>query len=196
MSGHFRFKVSYSFYRLGQVQNARRHLCLHGQWPDPDELQKLQAVERHIRVCTDARMAGDWNNVLREEDAAGAFSPQDAESSLKAIPKLGHYPTSCSQAEFFEILSEAYMFFVRVQVSMALRLFECAVADAEKAELIDPNNKEISMFLHKVRMVSRAHTRSNDHFKSGCYTEACSAYGEGLMLDPTNSVLFCNRAAS
>ncbi|KAF6157586.1 hypothetical protein GIB67_037159 [Kingdonia uniflora] len=225
MIRHFRFTVSYSFYSLGQVQNARRHLCLYGQCPDPDELPKLQAVERHIRVCADARMAADWNNVLREEDAviaAGAFKVvfstclpwfvqlfacraesflklqrlEDAESSLNAIPELGRFPTSCSQTKFFEILSEAYMFFVRVQVAMALELFKSAVVDAEKAELIDPNKKKVSMFLHKMRMVSRAHTRGNDHFKSGCYTEACLAYGEGLMLDPTNSVLFCNRAAS
>ncbi|KAF6156446.1 hypothetical protein GIB67_001489 [Kingdonia uniflora] len=202
--------------RLGQVQNARRHLCRHGQQPDPDELQKLQAVERHIRVCVDARMAGDWSNALREGDAAIAagadFSPQlfacraesflklqrleDAESSLKSVPELGRYPTSCSQAKFFGILSEAYVLFVRAQVAMALGLFESAVVDAEKAELIDSNNKEVSMFLQKVRMVSRTRTRGNDHFKSGRYTEACAAYGEGLMLDPTNSVLFCNRAAS
>ncbi|KAF6134390.1 hypothetical protein GIB67_005782, partial [Kingdonia uniflora] len=60
-------------------------------------------------------IAGDWNNALREEDVAftaGTFSPQlfacraesflklqrleDVESSLKAIPELGRYPTSCS----------------------------------------------------------------------------------------------------
>lgn len=46
-----------------------------------------------------------------------------------------------------------------------------------------------------MRLVARARARGNDLFKSERYTEACSAYGEGLKLDPSNSVLYCNRAA-
>jgi hypothetical protein len=67
-------------HRLGQVENARRHLCIPGVRPDPVELQKLQAVEKHLRKCTDARRINDWKSALREGDAAitaGAdFSPQ------------------------------------------------------------------------------------------------------------------------
>jgi len=43
--------------------------------------------------------------------------------------------------------------------------------------------------------VARARARGNDLFKSERITEACAAYGEGLRLDPSNSVLYCNRAA-
>lgn len=46
-----------------------------------------------------------------------------------------------------------------------------------------------------MRLVARARARGNDLFKSERYTEACSAYGDGLRLDPSNSVLYCNRAA-
>lgn len=43
--------------------------------------------------------------------------------------------------------------------------------------------------------MSRARARGNDLFKSERFTEACSAYGEGLRFDPLNPVLYCNRAA-
>lgn len=46
-----------------------------------------------------------------------------------------------------------------------------------------------------MRLVVRARARGNELFKSDRVTEACSAYGEGLRLDPSNSVLYCNRAA-
>ena len=51
------------------------------------------------------------------------------------------------------------------------------------------------MLLNNVRLVARARARGNDLFKSERVTEACSAYGDGLRLDPSNSVLYCNRAA-
>lgn len=66
--------------RLGQVENARRHLCFPGLQPDASELRKLEVVEKHLKKCTDARRVGDWKSVLREAEsaiAAGAdFSPQ------------------------------------------------------------------------------------------------------------------------
>lgn len=43
--------------------------------------------------------------------------------------------------------------------------------------------------------MGRARARGNDLFKSERYTEACAAYGEGLRLDSSNAVLYCNRAA-
>jgi len=73
--------------------------------------------------------------------------------------------------------------------------FENAVTAAEKASQIDPRNVEVAVLLKNVRMVARARLRGNDLFKSERFTEACSAYGEGLRLDPSNSVLYCNRAA-
>ena len=73
--------------------------------------------------------------------------------------------------------------------------FENAVTAAEKGSQIDPRSVEVAVLLNNVRMVARARMRGNDLFKSERYTEACSAYGEGLRLDPSNSVLYCNRAA-
>ncbi|KAI9085902.1 hypothetical protein K1719_031979 [Acacia pycnantha] len=203
------------FLRLGRVENARKHLFCPGLPPDPSELQKLQLVEKHFGKCTDSRKIGDWKSVLREIDAAissGADScPEllmcraeallklhqvdDAESSLLNNPKLEPYTNSSSQARFFGILSEAYSFFVRAQIEMALGRFKNAVTAAEKAGQIDPRNIEVTVLLKNVRMVARARAHGNDLFKSERFTEACSAYGEGLRLDPSNSVLYCNRAA-
>ncbi|PIA34108.1 hypothetical protein AQUCO_03900190v1 [Aquilegia coerulea] len=201
--------------RLGQVDNARRHLSFPGQSPDQAELQKLQAIELHLNRCTNARKIGDWKSALREGDAAiasGADSSpqllacraeallklhhlQDADSVLANIPKLESVSPSCSQSKFFGMLLESYIYFVRAQVEMALGRFENAVASAEKAGQLDPRNIEVSMTLNNVRLVAKARARGNDFFKLGRFAEACSAYGEGLKFDPSNSVLYCNRAA-
>ncbi|XP_023524644.1 TPR repeat-containing thioredoxin TTL1-like [Cucurbita pepo subsp. pepo] len=203
------------FRRLGHVENARKHLCFPGVQPDPSELLRLQAVERHISKCRDARRLKDWRSVLKEADAAIAggadSSPQlfmskveallklhqieDAESSLLSIPKLHPSINTCLQMKFFGMISEAYSHFIHAQIEMALGRFENAVTAAEKAAQIDPRNVEVAMLLSNVRLVARARTRGNDLFKSERYTEACSAYGEGLKLDHSNSVLYCNRAA-
>ncbi|PPD81638.1 hypothetical protein GOBAR_DD21441 [Gossypium barbadense] len=129
-----------SIVTVGQVENARKHLCLLGQPQDRTELQKLQAVEKHLCKCTDARRIRDWKSALRETDAAIAsgadFSPHlfmcrveallklhqldDAESSLSVVPKLEPCTNSCSQTKFFGMFSEAYLFFVQAQIEMAL----------------------------------------------------------------------------
>ncbi|CAK9134130.1 unnamed protein product [Ilex paraguariensis] len=203
------------FLSLGQVENARRHLCFPGHQPDPVELQKLQAIEKHLSKCTDARRVGDWENALREDDAAiasgASTSPQlfacraeallklhqldDAVLRLSTLPKFEPSTPSYSRAKFFGMLSEAYIFFVHAQIEMALGRFEEALTAVEKAGQIDPRNVEVLVLLNNVRLVGRARARGNDLFKSERFTEACSAYGEGLRLDSTNSVLYCNRAA-
>ncbi|ESW05193.1 hypothetical protein PHAVU_011G160000 [Phaseolus vulgaris] len=203
------------FLRLGQVEDARKHLCYPGLHPDPAELQKLQIVEKHINKCGDVRRIRDWNSVLREVDAAVAAGADscvqlfmcraeallklhqmdDAELCLSWIPKSEPHPSSLAQARFFGMFSEAYCYFVRAQIEMAFGRFENAVTAAEKASQIDPRNVEVAVLLKNVRMVARARLRGNDLFKSERFTEACSAYGEGLRLDPSNSVLYCNRAA-
>lgn len=201
--------------RLGQVEAARKHLFYAGYQPEATELHKLQAVEKHLNKCSDARKIGDWKSVLREGDAAIAagadYSPQlfscRAESLLKLqqlddiativsnIPKIEPSPNCCSHSKFFGMLSEAYVFYVRAQFEMAFGRFENAVTCAEKAGKIDPRNVEVAKLLNNVRQVARARACGNDLFKSERFTEACAAYGEGLKLDPSNSVLYCNRAA-
>ncbi|KAE9585148.1 hypothetical protein Lal_00017825 [Lupinus albus] len=203
------------FLRLGQVENARKHLGHPGLQPDPSQMQKFQIVEKHISKCADVRRVGDWRSVLREVDAAiaaGADScPQlfmcraeallklhqidDAESILSQSLKSERHTSPSSEARFFGMISDAYSYFIRAQIELALGRFENAVTAAEKASQIDSRNVEVAVLLNNVRMVARARVHGNNLFKSERFTEACSAYGEGLKLDPSNSVLYCNRAA-
>ncbi|PIA57782.1 hypothetical protein AQUCO_00500005v1 [Aquilegia coerulea] len=201
--------------RLGQVGNARQHLCFPGKQPDPRELENLQLLEKHLSRCSDFRRTREWKSALKEADAAIAAgadsSPQlfacraeallklhqlvDADYGLSSIPKVEPYPLSCARTKFFGMLSEAYVFFVRAEVETALGRFGNAVTAAEEAGKIDPLNIEIAMMLNNVRLVKSARDRGNGLFNSEKYIEAASAYGEGLKLDNTNSVLYCNRAA-
>ncbi|KAL1537710.1 TPR repeat-containing thioredoxin TTL1-like [Salvia divinorum] len=200
---------------LGHIENARKHICFIGHQPDPVEMQKLQSVEKHMSKCTTARRGGDWRSMLREVEAAIASgadaSPQlcscraeallklhqleDAFLALPSIPKSGPSAHLHSQSKIFGMLFEAYLYYVRSQIELAKGRFESAVTAIEKAGQIDPRNVEIAALLSNVRVVGRARARGNDLFKSERFTEACSAYGEGLKHDPSNSVLYCNRAA-
>ncbi|XP_073029057.1 TPR repeat-containing thioredoxin TTL1-like isoform X3 [Primulina eburnea] len=200
---------------LGQVENAQKQFCFPGHQPDPIEVQKLQSVEKHLIKCTDSRRVGDWRSTLREVDAAivsGAdASPQlcacRAESLLKlhqlddaflALPNISKSELrtiSQFQSKIFGMPFEAYLFFVRTQIELARGRFDSALATIEQARQIDPQNAEISILLDNVRLVGRARIRGNDLFRTERFTEACSAYGEGLRLDPLNPVLYCNRAA-
>lgn len=67
---------------MGQVENARKHLCYPGMQPEPSEMQRLQVVEKHISKCGDVRRVGDWKSVLREVDAAVAAG---ADSSYQVL---------------------------------------------------------------------------------------------------------------
>ncbi|XP_022862801.1 TPR repeat-containing thioredoxin TTL1-like [Olea europaea var. sylvestris] len=203
------------FINLGQVENARKHLCFPGHQPEPIELLRLQTVEKHLSRCTDSRSVGDWRCTLREVDAAIASgadaSPQlcacraeallklhqlnDAYLALSNIPELESHTTYPSQLKVFGMHPEAYLFFVQAQIELSMGKFEKALAAIEKAGQIDCLNVEVSVMLNNMTLVGRARTNGNDLFISERYTEACSAYGEGLRLDPANSVLYCNRAA-
>lgn len=73
--------------------------------------------------------------------------------------------------------------------------FENAITAVEKAGQMDPANIEVSVLCNAVKSVARARARGNDLFKAERFTEACLAYGDGLRFHPSNSVLYCNRAA-
>ncbi|CAF2057029.1 unnamed protein product [Brassica napus] len=213
--GRAHHRLALLLIRLGQVDSARKHLCLFGKPSDPMELRKLEAVENHMSKCADARKLGDWKAALMEADAAivsGAdFSSQlgmckveallklhrldDAHSKLLEVPRAEPFPASCSQTRFSGISCEAYTYFVKAHIEMALGRFENAVMAAEKASKIDPRSNEVAMLHNTVTLVARARVRGNDLYKSERYTEASSAYAEGLRLDPCNAILYCNRAA-
>ena len=60
--------------------------------------------------------------------------------------------------------------------------------------MLEYGNVEVARVVNAVRMVAGARSRGNDLFGSGKFSEACSAYGEGLKYDSSNYILYCNRA--
>ncbi|KQK04622.1 TPR repeat-containing thioredoxin TTL1-like [Brachypodium distachyon] len=203
--------------RFGMVEKARRQLTLAGNvnGSDPAEWQKLHKVESHLGNCMDARKIGDWKSALREADAAianGADSSQlllalrseallrlnkleEADSTMTSLLKLDSASLSSVSTKLSGMLADSYIHVVQAQVNMAFGRFDVAVAMAEKARLIDPRNAEVGMILNSMKLVARARAQGNDLFKAGKFAEASIAYGEGLKYEPSNSVLYCNRAA-
>ncbi|KAJ4893648.1 tetratricopetide-repeat thioredoxin-like 2 [Raphanus sativus] len=200
--------------RLGQVDNAGKHFFYVEEPSDPMVVKVLEEVDRHLNKCADARRRGEWNIVLTEVSAAmesGAdMSPQlamckvealmkllrldEAQTILADSPKIELLPSSFTQIRFFDMISEAYLYFVKSQMELALGRFENAVTFIEKASEMDPRNCEIETLIRNVRMVVRARDRGNALYGSERYTEARGAYAEGLKFDPYNATLFGHRA--
>ncbi|WOL03166.1 hypothetical protein Cni_G11886 [Canna indica] len=211
-SGRAHHRLASLYLRLGQIENARRHAFSSGNQPDLMELQKLQAVERHVGKCGEARKIGDWKSALREADAAitaGAdASPwiiaskaeallrlhqvEEADSVLSTLPK---FEKLCLDTKCFGMQPDSYIFIIRAQVEMVLGRLENAVEFAEKAKRMDCRNIEVTMILNNVRSVARARSQGNELYESGDFVKACAAYGEGLKCNPLNPILLCNRAA-
>ncbi|XP_020888803.1 TPR repeat-containing thioredoxin TTL2 [Arabidopsis lyrata subsp. lyrata] len=200
--------------RLGYVDNAGIHFYSVEEPADPTLVKMLQQVDKHLNKCTYARRRGEWNIVLTEVSAAIASgadsSPQlamckveallkllrldDAQRVLECVPKVEPFPASFSHTRVFDMNSEAYTSFVKSQMELALGRFENAVTTAEKASEIDPKNNEVEILYKNVRLITRARDRGNDLYELERYTEARSAYAEGLKYDPSNATLLCHRA--
>ncbi|CAN8269323.1 unnamed protein product [Cochlearia groenlandica] len=200
--------------RLGHVDNAGKHLFLVEEPSDPMVVKLLEQVDRHLNKCAVSRRRGEWNVVLTEVNSAmscGAdCSPQlamckveallkllrldDAQTILPFIPKVEPFPDSFSHIRFLDMIGEAYTYFVKSQMELALGRFENAVTFAKKALEIDPRNIEVETLYRNVRLITKAWDRGNDLYESERYTEASSAYTEGLRFDPSNATLFCRRA--
>ncbi|XP_002966637.2 TPR repeat-containing thioredoxin TTL1 [Selaginella moellendorffii] len=197
--------------RLGQTEQARKHLKGSGQQNETGDSQRITLIERRLTNCFEAKKLKDWNAVLRECDAAivaGAdYSLQvyvlKAESLLK-LQRLDEADAALAAARRVEDASPRStkvefsnnLVVLLAQADMAQGRFEEAVAITERAARLDPQNFEVSSLLRKARTVSKARAAGNDFFKAAKFFEACAAYTEGLELDPANAILLCNRAAS
>ncbi|OQU78515.1 hypothetical protein SORBI_3009G251100 [Sorghum bicolor] len=203
--------------RLGMIEKARTHFTLAGSvnQSDPVEWQKLHEVEIHQGRCMDARKIGDWKSALREADAAiaiGADSSrlllalrseallrlhklEEADSTITSLLKLDNASLPSTPTKVSGMSADSYVHIVQAQVNMAFGRFDSAVALSEKAKLIDRVSSEVEVILNNVRLVATARAQGNDLFKAGKFAEASVAYGEGLKYEPSNPVLYCNRAA-
>ncbi|KAG8069147.1 hypothetical protein GUJ93_ZPchr0005g15009 [Zizania palustris] len=203
--------------RFGMVERARKHFMLAGQanQTDPVELQRLQEMERHLGRCIDARKIRDWKSALREADAAiasGADSSQlllalrseallrlnkleEADSTITSMLKLDNASLSSMSTKLSGMIPDSYVHVVQAQVNIVFGRFDAAVTMAEKARVVDPASAEVGRIINNIRLVAQARAQGNDLFKAGKFAEASIAYGEGLEYEPSNPVLYCNRAA-
>ncbi|WVZ99766.1 hypothetical protein U9M48_045020 [Paspalum notatum var. saurae] len=203
--------------RLGMVEKARTHFTLagNGNQCDPAEWLKLHEVENHQGRCMDARNIKDWKCALREADAAianGADSSrlllalrseallrlhklEEADSTITSLLKLHSASLHLMPTKISGMTADAYVHIVQAQVNMAFGRFDSAVALAEKAKLIDRGNSEVEKILNNLRLVAMARDQGNGLFKAGKFAEASVSYGQGLKYEPSNPVLYCNRAA-
>lgn len=87
---------------------------------------------------------------------------------------------------------------LRAKIAASTGNFESAVAAAERAVKLDPDNCAAVKTLKQVRALAGARTRGNDLFKSGDFGGAEKAYTEGLdnPLGKDNAFLLSNRAAA
>ncbi|MCO5572885.1 hypothetical protein L7F22_026646 [Adiantum nelumboides] len=198
------------YLRLGLIESARRRFQAAGLQDNARDVQSLQAVEKHISRCIEARKMGDWKSVLRESMAASTAGADSAPQVLgyksEALLKL-HRPDEaevvCTEAERLEksvctqglALSDSFLSILRAHIELSLGRFDNAIVAAQAAAKIDPRNPEVAGLLKKARAVGQTRTSGNELFKAGKFFEACAVYGEGLESDPTNAVLLCNRAA-
>ncbi|KNA03755.1 hypothetical protein SOVF_206100 [Spinacia oleracea] len=199
------------YLRLGEAEKAMTHFKQAGPDADPDTISKAKAILAHLKKCEDAKRLKDWHTVLRESAnaiAAGADSapmifalqaeaylklhrPQDAVTTLENGPKLD--VDQCTR--FFGPAGNAMLLVIRAQVDMAAGRFDAATEAIQHAGRLNPSNREVGIVTRRARAVSTARAHGNDMFKDGRFSEACTAYSQGLEHDPYNSVLLCNRAA-
>ncbi|KAL5202696.1 hypothetical protein ABZP36_013648 [Zizania latifolia] len=201
--------------RLGRTADARKQICMADLQPDIAELHKLEAVEKHLGRCVDARKIGNWKSALRECNAAIAAGADscamlfasraeallhinqldEADLAISRASKLD-FSSSCTQDMMFSgFQANSYLYYVHAQIDIAFGRFDCALSLLEKARRIDSGNIEVMSMLNNVKSVSQARCLGNELFHSGKFAEACLAYGEGLKHHPANPVLYCNRAA-
>ncbi|KAK9272988.1 hypothetical protein L1049_003369 [Liquidambar formosana] len=199
------------YLRLGEAEKAIYHYKHAGPEADPDDMAKARTLQDHLNKCTEARKLRDWNTLIKETghaisigaDSAPQMFALQAEAFLKlrrhqdadaALTKGPNFEVDAC-TKFFGPLGNANLLLVRAQVDMAAGRLDDALAAAQGAARLDSNNREANMVLRRARAVAQARSNGNEHFKASKFSEACAAYGEGLELDPYNSVLLCNRAA-
>ncbi|XP_054804533.1 TPR repeat-containing thioredoxin TTL1-like [Prosopis cineraria] len=199
------------YLRLGETDKAQYHFKHAGPDTDPDEIAKVRNLQVHLNKCTEARRLRDWNTVRKETNCAiscGANSaPQifslQAEALLKlhkhqdAVEVISNGPNFTDEelGKFFGPIGFANLLVTRAQVDMAAGRFDDALEVARRAVKLDSNNKEAGMVMRRARAVAEARSHGNELFRACRFSEALTAYGEGLEHEPCNSVLLCNRAA-
>ncbi|XP_010546404.1 PREDICTED: inactive TPR repeat-containing thioredoxin TTL3-like [Tarenaya hassleriana] len=199
------------YIRLGEVEKAIYHFKHSGPEADQEDITKARTVQTHLNKCTEAKNRRDWNALVRETTSsisAGADSaPQvyalQAEAFLRinrhqeADDAMSRNPNFDSETstKYYGAIGYAGFLAVWAQVHMSCGRFEEAMEAIQRASKLDGNNREVQTVMRRAQAVTSARSRGNELFKAGRFEEASAAYGDGLAIDPKNSVLLCNRAA-
>ncbi|KAF2291532.1 hypothetical protein GH714_025227 [Hevea brasiliensis] len=198
------------YIRIGEAEKALHHYEQSGNSVDSEDIAQVQALQKHLNRCIQARNLKEWNTLVKETDCAissGAdSSPRVYAMQAEALLRLHRHEEayrayrrapnfsfdSCTKC--FGLAGTSH-FLIGAQVYMAAGRFEDAIAAAQQAAQLDPSNREVSTVLKTARAVASARLSGNLLYNASKFSEACAAYSEGLQYDPDNSILLCNRAA-
>ncbi|KAJ1392061.1 Tetratricopeptide-like helical domain superfamily [Sesbania bispinosa] len=198
------------YFRLGEAEKALG--CNQSSLYADSVLNfQAQALQNHLKKCTEARKVNEWSVILKETQAAISLgadsSPQiyalQTEALLKLLRYQEAYATYDKMPKFsldwcnkiFGMATSAYLLMIGARIYLASGRFEDAVTAAQQAAKVDPNNREVNAMVRRARAATSARMSGNLLFKASKFMEACAVYNEGLEHDPHNSVLLCNRAA-
>ncbi|XP_057469580.1 TPR repeat-containing thioredoxin TTL1-like [Actinidia eriantha] len=209
LRAHHRLATLYL--RLGEAEKALDHYKQSGLKADIKDTAKAQALKTHLNGCSKAKEQRDWVSLLKESQSAissGADSaPQIYAMQIEALLKLHRHQEAHnifqkgtnfdidSCIRFFGPACSAYLLTIQAQVYMAAGRFEDAVAASQRAARLDLSNYEVNEVVKRAQAVALARSNGNKLFKVSRFSEAFTAYSEGLEHDGYNSILLCNRAA-
>ncbi|CAI9777959.1 unnamed protein product [Fraxinus pennsylvanica] len=198
------------YLRLGEPEKALCHYKCSGRKAGNEDIVQAQALKTCLDRCSEAQNLGDWKKLLNESQIAlssGADSaPLIYAMKVEALMKLHRHQEACKAikkgpnfsiplcTQFFGSSATAALLIIRSLVYLAIGRFEDAVAAAQNAVGLDARH-ESSLIAKRVKFVALARSNGNQLFKESRFSEAFTAYTEGLEHDPYNSILLCNRAA-
>nr|WRQ20300.1 TPR repeat-containing thioredoxin TTL1 [Citrullus colocynthis] len=204
-------RLATTYLRIGEPEKALDHMEQSGPYSDINDINKARTLQSCLSRCNEARKLQEWETLLKEtqyaissvSNSAYKLYALQAEALLKlhrhqeayAIYQKGRTLRTNSLIKSFSLSDSAFLLSIEAQVYLTMGRFEEAVAAAEQSTQLDPTNREASRVAKWAKVVSSARLRGNLLFKESRFTEACSAYSEGLENDPYNSILLCNRAA-
>ncbi|GAQ78626.1 hypothetical protein KFL_000160290 [Klebsormidium nitens] len=196
--------------RLGRFKEAKKHFEKAGEG-GKDGQKRADQLDQHAKAALCARDKGEWEKALREADAT-IQGGADADCTLlgvkaEALQNLGRSDEAekaRAQAEKAAAdagtpaIRDPVISMLRAKIAASTGNFDGAVAAAERAVKLDPDNCAAIQTLKQVRALANARTRGNDLFKAGDFGGAEKAYSEGLEtpLGKENAFLLSNRAAA
>ncbi|KAL8167074.1 hypothetical protein V2J09_008573 [Rumex salicifolius] len=179
---HFRLATLYI--RLGYAENALYHLKNSGPLAGLKEIEQANALEKCLKRCNEAKRCEEWTALLKETmfallDGADA-APQVYGLQVEALLNLHRHEEAYA----------AYKKSPNFNMDSYTKLF--GQNDTISIYMI---RAHVYLAAGRTKSILLARQRGNNHFQESEFSEACSAYSEGLEQDPYNSVLLSNRAA-